>query len=114
MHVKVAIITNGTTQRQKAKIHNTNLNSCFDKIIISEEVGFSKPDERIFKLALNELKVQPEDVLFVGDDLHKDIAGCQNINIKGIWFNPNKIKNSTDIKPYAEINSLEELLSYFT
>lgn len=113
MHVKVAIITNGTTQRQRAKISNTNLNSCFDKIIISEEVGFSKPDERIFELALNELKVRPEDVLFVGDDLQKDIAGCQNVNIKGIWFNPLMIKNSTDIKPYDEINSLDQLLNYF-
>ena len=113
MHVKVAIITKGTTQRQRAKISNTNLNSCFDKIIISEEVGFSKPDERIFELALNELKVRPEDVLFVGDDLQKDIAGCQNVNIKGIWFNPLMIKNSTDIKPYDEINSLDQLLNYF-
>ena len=29
------------------------------------------------------LNVQPEDVLFVGDDLEKDIAGPQNVNIKG-------------------------------
>lgn len=114
MHVKVAIITNGTTQRQKAKISKTNLNSCCEKIIISEEVGFSKPDERIFELALNELKVQPEDALFVGDDLQKDIGGCQNVNINGIWFNPHMIKNNTTIKPYAEINSLDELLSYIT
>ena len=114
MHVKVGIITNGSTQRQKAKIINTNLNSCFDTIIISEEVGFSKPDKRIFELALNKLNVQPEDVLFVGDDIEKDIAGCQNANIKGIWFNPHMIKNNTEIKPYAEINSLDSLLSYVT
>lgn len=113
-HVKVAIITNGSTQRQKAKIMNTNLNSCFDIIIISEEVGFSKPDKRIFELALNKLNVQPETVLFVGDDLERDIGGCQNANIKGIWFNPYKIKNDTEIKPYAEINSFDKLLSYFT
>ncbi len=113
MHVKVAIITNGSTQRQKAKIINTNLNSCFDIIIISEEVGFSKPDKRIFELALNKLNVQPETALFVGDDIEKDIGGCQNANIKGIWFNPNKIKNDTEIKPYAEINSFDRLLSYF-
>ena len=86
-----------------------NQQTCFDKIIISEEVGFSKPDERIFELALNELKVQPGEVLFVGDDLQKDIGGCQNVNIKGIWFNPHMIKNNTDIKPYAEINSLDKL-----
>jgi putative hydrolase of the HAD superfamily len=114
MQVKVAIITNGSTQRQKAKIIKTNLNSCFDIIIISEEVGFSKPDKRIYELALNKLNVQPEDALFVGDDIVKDIGGCQSANIKGIWFNPHMIKNDTEIKPYAEINSFDELLSYFT
>ena len=112
--VKVAIITNGSTQRQKAKITNTNLNNCFDTIIISEEVGFSKPDKSIFELALNKLNVLPEDALFVGDDIEKDIAGCQNANIKGVWFNPHMIKNETEIIPYAEINSLDRLLSYIT
>jgi putative hydrolase of the HAD superfamily len=114
MHVKVAIITNGSTQRQKAKMINTNVNSYFDIITISEEAGFSKPDKRIFELALNKLNVQPEDALFVGDDIEKDIGGCQNANIKGIWFNPHMIKNDTEIKPYAEIHSFDQLLSYFT
>jgi putative hydrolase of the HAD superfamily len=114
MQAKVAIITNGSTHRQKAKIINTNLNSCFDIIIISEEVGFSKPDKRIFEFALNKLNVQPEDALFIGDDIVKDIGGCQNANIKGIWFNPHMIKNDTEIKPYSEIYSLDRVLSYFT
>ena len=63
---KVGIITNGSTQRQKAKIFNTNLNRYFETIIISEEVGFSKPDKRIFELALDKLNLQPENTLFVG------------------------------------------------
>ncbi|MEK4426553.1 HAD family hydrolase [Solibacillus sp. FSL K6-1523] len=114
MHVKVGIITNGSTQRQKAKIINTELNHYFETIIISEEAGFSKPDKRIFELALKKLNVEPEDALFVGDDLEKDIGGCQNTGIKGIWFNPQRNNNDTEIKPYAEIKSLAELLSYFT
>ncbi|MGE6753781.1 HAD family hydrolase [Rossellomorea sp. NPDC071047] len=113
-HVRVGIITNGSTQRQKAKIMNTGLNHYFDTIIISEEAGMSKPDKRIFELALSKLNVQPEDALLVGDDLEKDIAGCQHSNIKGIWFNPNRIKNDTDIQPYAEIDSFESLISYIT
>lgn len=110
--VSIAIITNGVTQRQKAKIINTNLNSCFDIILISEEVGFSKPDRRIFELALKKLNVQPEETLFVGDDLEKDICGCQKVNIKGIWFNPHGIDNNTEIKPFAEINSLDRLVDF--
>lgn len=112
--VKVAIITNGTVHRQKAKIMSTNLHNYFDTIIISDEVGFSKPDKRIFELALNKLNVQPEDTLFVGDDLERDISGCQNANIKGVWFNPRRINNATEIKPFAEIDSFEQLLNHFT
>lgn len=110
--VKVAIITNGSTQRQKAKIINAGLNSCFEVIIISEEVGLRKPDKRIFELALKRLNVQPESAFFVGDNIELDIGGCQNANIKGIWFNPHKAKNESGIKPFAEIDSIGRLLKY--
>jgi putative hydrolase of the HAD superfamily len=59
-------------------------------------VGFSKPEKRIFELALNMLNVQPEVALYVGDDIEKDIGGCQNANIKGIWFNPHIVQSSYD------------------
>lgn len=109
-HVQVGIITNGSTQRQKAKITHTGLASYFDVVLISEEVGFTKPDKRIFELALNQLHVQPEEALFVGDDLEKDIAGCQQAKMKGIWFNPHQLTNPTDIKPDAEIHSFNQLI----
>lgn len=108
--VQVGIITNGSTQRQKAKITHTGLASYFDVILISEEVGLTKPDKRIFELALNQLHVQPEEALFVGDDLEKDIAGCQQARMKGIWYNPHRLTNPTDIKPDAVIHSFEQLI----
>ncbi len=88
---------------------HTHLTSCFNLLIISEEVGYSKLDKRIFELALNKLQVQPEDALIVGDDLEKDIGGYQHAKIKGIWFNPYRRKNDTDIRPYAEIHSFDPL-----
>ncbi|WP_167264300.1 HAD-IA family hydrolase [Alkalibacillus almallahensis] len=111
MQYKVAIITNGTVKRQKAKLIKTNLYNYFDTVLISDEVGFRKPDKRIFDLALNRLNVRPDETLFVGDDLEKDIAGCQNANMKGIWFNPHTNKNDTEITPFAEVNSFDRLLS---
>ena len=105
--VQVGIITNGSTQRQKAKITHTGLASYFDVILISEEVGLTKPDKRIFELALHQLQVQPNEALFVGDDLAKDIAGCQRARMKGIWYNPHRLTNPTDIKPDAVIHSFD-------
>ncbi|MCM0623167.1 HAD family hydrolase [Lysinibacillus sp. OL1_EC] len=108
--VQVGIITNGSTLRQKAKITHTGLASYFDVILISEEVGLTKPDKRIFELALHQLQVQPNEALFVGDDLAKDIAGCQQARMKGIWYNPHRLTNPTDIKPDAVIHSFEQLI----
>ncbi|PFG05144.1 HAD-IA family hydrolase [Bacillus sp. es.034] len=113
-YMKVAIITNGTIHRQKAKIVNTGLHEYFDVILISEEVGLEKPDPRIFHLALNKLQVQPEDALFVGDNLVKDVFGPQAAGLKGIWFNPSGMENDSDIKPDDEIQSLDALLHYLT
>lgn len=113
-HMKVAIITNGTIHRQKAKILNTGLHEYFDVILISDEVGLEKPDQRIFQLALNKLQVQPEDALFVGDNLEKDVVGPQGAGLKGIWFNPSRMENDSNIKPDEEIQSLDELLHYLT
>ncbi|MEF7495421.1 HAD family hydrolase, partial [Lysinibacillus sp. RSDA_15] len=103
-----------SVERQKAKISYTNLDRYFDTVIISEEVGWSKPDGRIFEIALKRLNVKPENTLFIGDDLVKDIGGCQQAHIKGIWFNPSMRKNDTDIQPYAEIHSLEHVFNFFT
>lgn len=113
-HVQIAIITNGSTERQQAKINNAQLDAYFETIIISEEVGLLKPDQRIFDLTLSKLNVEPEEALYVGDHLVNDIFGSQHANMKGIWFNPHRLENNTDIKPYAEIDSLDQLIQLVT
>jgi len=111
-NTNTAIITNGATQVQKAKIEKTGLDKIFDMVIISDEVGVSKPDPKIFNIALQNLNIKPEEALFVGDNLENDINGCQKAGLKGIWFNPNNLKNDTDIIPFKEINTFNQILSF--
>jgi len=111
-HVKTAIISNGSVESQRGKIKHTKLDELFEVIIISDEVGVGKPDPKIFELALNKLDVPPENALFMGDRLDKDILGCQNAGIRGIWYNPNNLINNTEIKPFAEIHDFAEILEY--
>jgi putative hydrolase of the HAD superfamily len=47
----VAIATNGNTAQQTAKIRRTGLDAHIDALAISEEVGASKPDARMFQVA---------------------------------------------------------------
>lgn len=111
-NTKTAIISNGGTYSQRAKIKKTGLDRIFDVIIISDEVGVEKPSSQIFTLALQAVNVEPMKALFVGDNLKNDIGGCQNAGIKGIWFNPDNLKNDTDIIPFKEISHFNQILSF--
>lgn len=62
------------------------LASCFDTIVDSTIVGVRKPDKRIFKIIMNELNVNPSDVIVVGDSYNNDIIPAKSLGCKTIWL----------------------------
>lgn len=46
----------------------TRLAELFDAIVVSAEVGYAKPDPRVFDAALRATGLDPADVVYVGDD----------------------------------------------
>ncbi|MBU5438069.1 YjjG family noncanonical pyrimidine nucleotidase [Tissierella sp. MSJ-40] len=107
---QLIIITNGLTDVQDNRIRKSIISKYFENIVISEEVGVSKPNPKIFEHALNNIKHNDKSkVLIVGDSLTSDIQGGINFGIDTCWFNSNKIINNTEIKPTYEIFSLMEL-----
>lgn len=106
----LSIITNGLTNVQERKIKNSTISKFFQDIVISEEVGISKPDPSIFNYAIQRLgSFSKSEILMVGDSLHSDIKGGINFNIDTCWFNPNKLENNTDIKPTYKVSNFKEL-----
>lgn len=57
----------------------------FDHIIISAEVGVAKPEPAIFRIALQQAGVKPEEAVFV-DDFYANIEGCEKVGMMGIHF----------------------------
>lgn len=106
-HYSLHIITNGFKEVQYIKLENCGLRSYFSEIIISEEVGFNKPDERIFGISLQKAGASAEESLMVGDDLQVDVVGAGRAGIKGVYFNP--AGRQHDEAPHFEIRSLKQL-----
>jgi len=52
-----------------------------DRIFLSHQMGLAKPDEAIYKAVLNEIKIDPERVLFF-DDLNANLDGARNVGIQ--------------------------------
>lgn len=108
---KMAIITNGLTQVQTRRIRNAPLARYFQDIVISEEIGISKPDPQIFAHTLAKLgHEEAGNVLMIGDSLTSDIKGGENYGMDTCWFNPEGKENHSSITPTFEIRKLMDLL----
>jgi epoxide hydrolase-like predicted phosphatase len=71
----------------------------FDRLIISAEVGAMKPEARIYRIALEQLGVSPDEAIFV-DDFYVNIEGCEKVGMQGIHFK----------EPETTLQQLKELL----
>jgi len=106
---RIVIATNGPLVPLKSKIEKLYIDKYISVIFSAEEIGFMKPDERFYIALFQKANIHSkEDVLFIGDDLEKDVKGANSFNIDVCWCNYNNQKNS-EYKLNYEINKLEEL-----
>lgn len=86
--VHVAIVSNNLLDEQLDKLRTCRLDPFVDAVVVSEEVGVSKPDVEIFRVALERLECAASDAVMVGDSWSADIAGAHAAGIRAVWFNP--------------------------
>ncbi len=73
-------------------LHQHDLYDLFNALAISEEVGCEKPDPRIFRAALDALRLAPSDyprVLMIGNNVMRDVRGANQMGLISIWFHWN-------------------------
>ncbi len=104
----LSIITNGFKESQIIKLRESGMHTFFEQIIISEEVGFNKPDPAIFFHAMSAEKLSCKQCLMVGDSFEADIAGAHAAGIDQVHLNPQKIPVA--FKPTHTITNLNELI----
>ena len=86
----LGIITNNSTAEQHEKLRALDIAHYFDTIVISEEVGLTKPDTRIFDMALERIGARAEESVFVGDSWQNDIQGAIRSGMAAVWLNREK------------------------
>lgn len=95
--VKLAVVSNFDTRLRKL-LKDLNVIDLFDSVIVSSEVGYEKPDARIYTAALDQISVEAGKAVHIGDDLNADKAGATAVGIDcWLW--------GEDVKTFAEIQS---------
>jgi YjjG family noncanonical pyrimidine nucleotidase len=110
--VSLALITNGLSEVQRARIDRLGLGRYFEAIAISSEVGRAKPAAEIFEIALAGLgSPAKRSALMVGDSLSSDMQGGRNAGIATCWYNPQRRPGGGDGLADHEIATLDTLLA---
>jgi len=110
--VRMGVVSNTTNPRfmKENEMKAAGLEPFFDFAIYSSDTPYRKPHPSIFQLAIESLKLKPEEILFVGDNIRLDIVGAQNVGMKSAWMNRERKINSIDGEPDYELHSLIDLL----
>ncbi len=115
MGYKLGIIANqklGTAER----LENWGLRQYFDVIAASAEIGYAKPDKRIFEKALEMAGCTARESVMVGDRLDNDMIPAKALGMRTVWIKNGLAQYQSEElgKDIADVQiaSLSELLSY--
>ena len=111
--VITANITDLTAQIQFRKLVYFGLDEFFDYVVTSEEAGADKPDERPFKVALEKLQVEPENIWMIGDDPNSEMVGAGEMGMIKIqkFHDGVKVIKTGMAKPDLVFSNYSELIS---
>jgi len=82
------VITNGFVEAQQVKINNSGLNKYFEHVIVSDGLGYRKPDKRIFDYAFEKSGAVAENSIMIGDDYGPDVLGAKGVGMDQVYFTP--------------------------
>ena len=114
--VKIGVITNGPSAQQRAKLERFDIDpSDLDALAISEEVGTTKPDPVIFRHALADLRLPPEQVTMVGDSWDNDVLPALGSGMAAVWLNRYRRTSpepglAVEIRGFEAIGNILEIL----
>ena len=109
----LCLVTNGFSIVQRGRIAAAGIEGFFTAILISEEMGFAKPDPRFFRAACAAIGLTPADLLCVGDNPVTDIGGALSAGIDACWYAPNGAEwPEADNHPTLVIGDLRELARF--
>ena len=110
-HYRMAVISDAQPGYALPEIKAVGLDGYFDPIIISADYGFRKPDARLFAKPLDILKLTPAEVIYVGNDMYRDIYGASRLGIKTLFVDSNQgAKSYENVIPDSFAPRFEDVL----
>ena len=83
-HIRVGLLSNSDGQFTNL-LRDCGIYEPFDPCLISSEIGIRKPDLRAYKLLLSELRLSPDEVIFIDNQI-ENVEAAKELGLDGILF----------------------------
>lgn len=87
---RLAAISDGQSLWARPELYQAGLLDLFAPLIVSSDYGYRKPDPRLYQLALDTLNLTAGEVIFIGNDMYRDVWGPQQLGMKTVFFKSNQ------------------------
>ena len=105
---RLAVVSNGGHATRLAILEGLGFTQYFDVIVSSGLVGQAKPHADIFLYAVDQLGVEVEECIFIGDHPMNDVQGAAEAGMQAIWFEGFHTGHSVDV-PHFRIQNLNQI-----
>jgi putative hydrolase of the HAD superfamily len=106
--LRLAVVSNWDCSL-RAVLGELGLAAAVDAIVVSAQVGVRKPDPRIFRAALEQLRFDEGNALFVGDSLETDVLGARAAGLRAFLLD--RAASAPGDQEVASVSSLTELVA---
>jgi 2-haloalkanoic acid dehalogenase type II len=107
-HAALAVVTNCSETLAGIAVEKTGIR--FTKVVTAERAGFYKPHSKAYRLALEELNVEPARALFVAGS-PADLSGATNVGMPVFWHNRLRLSSlDSSVHPQFISDSLWPLI----
>jgi len=87
---RLSALSDGQALWALPELRAVGLDGYFDPVIISSDLGCRKPDVRMFEMMLKKTGFHASEVLFIGNDMYRDVFGASQLGIKTVFFRSNQ------------------------
>jgi len=111
MGIKLAVVSDAPSREAWMRLYYLNLHHMFDPVLTYDDTGVRKPSPKPFQMALDYLKVKPEEALMIGDWPERDVVGAKQIGIKTIFARYGDTFGTVDSGADWDINDIYEVVN---
>ncbi|HIA83146.1 MAG TPA: TIGR02253 family HAD-type hydrolase [Candidatus Marinimicrobia bacterium] len=111
MGINLAVVSDAPSREAWMRLYYLNLHHVFDPVLTFDDTGVRKPSPKPFQMALDYLKIKPNEAIMIGDWPERDVVGAKEIGMKTIFARYGDTFGTVDSGADWDVNNVYEVVN---